>query len=240
MNNSRNIPWLRIFVEGTAVVLSILLAFAIDAWWSERLDRISERQELLRLQSEFEENRDHNPSSTGTAQSKAKTATLQIYELLIGAADNDIDYIEVPDLLLADMLAAPTLDLLTPVLDSLIRSGRIEIIQNSEILTEIATWQRMVQNNSEVEQRARKFVDEHLLAAVMDAGSVSHILLNQYGPAQVAALDPNGLTSLSVDERLIELVAFRYFLTGRSIVTRERIGRASERVLAAIADSLDN
>ena len=31
---TRQIPWLRVFVEGVVIVASILLAFGIDAWTS--------------------------------------------------------------------------------------------------------------------------------------------------------------------------------------------------------------
>ena len=33
---SRQIPWLRVFVEGVVIVGSILLALAGDTWWGER------------------------------------------------------------------------------------------------------------------------------------------------------------------------------------------------------------
>jgi hypothetical protein len=36
MADSRIIPWTTIAVEAVAIVLSILLAFAIDAWWTEK------------------------------------------------------------------------------------------------------------------------------------------------------------------------------------------------------------
>jgi len=32
---TRQIPWLRVFVEGVVIVVSILLAFGIEAWWHE-------------------------------------------------------------------------------------------------------------------------------------------------------------------------------------------------------------
>jgi hypothetical protein len=35
-NTGTTIPWPRIAVEGIAIVASILLAFAIDAWWNDR------------------------------------------------------------------------------------------------------------------------------------------------------------------------------------------------------------
>ena len=34
---TRQIPWLRVFVEGVVSVGSILLAFGIDAWWEGML-----------------------------------------------------------------------------------------------------------------------------------------------------------------------------------------------------------
>ena len=33
---NRQVPWLRVFVEGVVIVLSILLAFGIEAWWADR------------------------------------------------------------------------------------------------------------------------------------------------------------------------------------------------------------
>lgn len=55
---TRTIPWPRIVAEGAAICVSILLAFAIDAWWDQRQDRVEEAQALLSLQDEFEVNRD--------------------------------------------------------------------------------------------------------------------------------------------------------------------------------------
>jgi hypothetical protein len=58
MKNTQDIPWIRIVAEATAIRVSILLAFAIDAWWAERLERIAEREELSRLYDEFASNRE--------------------------------------------------------------------------------------------------------------------------------------------------------------------------------------
>ncbi len=40
---SRQVPWLRVLVEGVVIVGSILLAFGIDAWWKGREERRAER-----------------------------------------------------------------------------------------------------------------------------------------------------------------------------------------------------
>ncbi|MDA0707065.1 MAG: hypothetical protein O2805_10720 [Proteobacteria bacterium] len=47
----------RLAIESVAIVASILLAFAIDAWWDERQERIAEAEIVLGLKLEFEENR---------------------------------------------------------------------------------------------------------------------------------------------------------------------------------------
>ena len=43
---SRQIPWARVLVEGAVIVVSILMAFGIDAWWTETQER-AEEQVLL-------------------------------------------------------------------------------------------------------------------------------------------------------------------------------------------------
>lgn len=51
MTNAQKVPWKRISIEAAAIVGSILLAFAIDAWWQER----GEREDLLQYLSAFEQ-----------------------------------------------------------------------------------------------------------------------------------------------------------------------------------------
>jgi len=51
MTDAQQVPWKRISIEAAAIVGSILLAFAIDAWWQER----SEQEDLLQHLSAFEQ-----------------------------------------------------------------------------------------------------------------------------------------------------------------------------------------
>jgi hypothetical protein len=51
------IPWKRISVEAGAIVASILLAFAIDAWWLERQERGFEQETMAALLDEFLDHR---------------------------------------------------------------------------------------------------------------------------------------------------------------------------------------
>ena len=53
MTETKTVPWKRLSIEAAAIVASILLAFAIDAWWEERALRIEEQQVLQGLREEF-------------------------------------------------------------------------------------------------------------------------------------------------------------------------------------------
>ena len=57
MHTVQKIQWKRLAVEATAIIISILLAFAIDAWWQDRGDRETEQLLLKRLRSDFVEMR---------------------------------------------------------------------------------------------------------------------------------------------------------------------------------------
>ena len=47
--------WSRILAEGSAIVVSILLAFAIQAWWEGRQSRALEQDTLDQLAANFED-----------------------------------------------------------------------------------------------------------------------------------------------------------------------------------------
>jgi len=52
---TRSIPWPRILAEGVAIVVSILLAFGIQAWWQGVQDRLVEEAHLGALQADLTE-----------------------------------------------------------------------------------------------------------------------------------------------------------------------------------------
>lgn len=53
MTEPRRIPWESIAVEAAAIVVSILLAFAIDAWWTEKKESEVEHVALQALRADF-------------------------------------------------------------------------------------------------------------------------------------------------------------------------------------------
>ena len=63
---TKQIPWLRVSVEGVVIVLSILLAFGIDAWWDGVQERTAEQSVLRGLVIDFEANLEALKSTIAT------------------------------------------------------------------------------------------------------------------------------------------------------------------------------
>jgi hypothetical protein len=75
---ARSIPWPRILAEGFAIVVSILLAFGIQAWWEGVEQGERERSYLISLRENFEETLARVPD-----QEQQRSIALHAVEALI-------------------------------------------------------------------------------------------------------------------------------------------------------------
>jgi len=139
MNAGNNIPWSRIAVEGIAIVASILLAFAIDAWWDDRqrdeseqivlqtlLDDLRVKQVLLADMNEFCE------AINGSAETLLRAASNTEQKLSEDSIDRLIsDTWWVSNDALWD--SAP--------LSQLVAGGNLSLISNVELVQELAALQ---------------------------------------------------------------------------------------------------
>ncbi len=137
MINAQEIPWKRITVEGAAIVASILLAFAIDAWWSEVQERDFENETLVSLLEEFKGHR-----AELNVQRKGHGMMLTAFDGLISYAktgvyssdefslDRSMYFLRIP----------LTTDFGSGVREALISSGQLGVISNKELRYEVAEW----------------------------------------------------------------------------------------------------
>ena len=150
-NVTRNIPWARLGFESVLIVVSILVAFAIDSWWSDRQDS-TEGQELLRqLEGEFEANV-AQLSEKCALHAEARAAGLRFLAITGPQADvRDLDIDVIRDDLLS-ILYNYTFDPHTGVLSSIIHSGKLDLIEPEELRVELASWPARYEDLSEDEQ----------------------------------------------------------------------------------------
>lgn len=239
MTDNQSIPWKRLCIEATAIVASILLAFAIDAWWAERLDRIAEREELLRLYDEFELNRERIDFwvKEGGLVHRERQSALRVSDVLDAASKNGLEKAMIHDADIASLLQTPTFEADTPVFESLVRSGRMEIIENREIVYAISTWERTLRGASEQEQRGVRFVYDHLLPALSNNG-IRHIILNQRVSAALS-IDPEAVTEIRVDPLIVNLSAQRFVQVQQIHGALTGVRDSADQAMTAISDFID-
>lgn len=139
MNTDRTIPWLRISVEGVAIVASILLAFAIDAWWD---DRQRDESEQVVLQTLLDDLRVKQVLLAD--MSKFSEAIIESAETLLRAASNTEQMLSEDSI---DRLIGDTWwvnnDALwdSAPMSQLVVGGNLSLITNAELVQELAALQ---------------------------------------------------------------------------------------------------
>jgi hypothetical protein len=133
MPNSKTIPWSRISVEAVAIVISILLAFSIDAWWDGRKDQLEEREILFGLEIEFVDLRERldrwaQYNRTG-AEFIEQYLSDSVSEMDLKGIESTFYYAAIVNVL--DQGGA---------IEALLASGRLEKITDREIRARLAKW----------------------------------------------------------------------------------------------------
>ena len=237
MTANENTAWKRLSVEAAAIVGSILLAFAIDAWWAERMDRVAEREELLRLYDEFSLNRERLDAwigEEGLVYRERKSA-IRVSDAVDAALKNGSQTVLVHDVDVAAMLQTPTFEANSPVFESLVRSGRMEIIENRAVVNAISTWERELRGASDIEQRGVRFVYDHLVPALSN-NNIRHILLNQF---VINSIDQSAVTEIRVNVLIVNLSVQRFSQLDQIHRTLTRVRDSADQAMAAISEFLN-
>ena len=148
MNQAQNIPWKRISIEAAAIVASILLAFAIDAWWDDRHERIEELRILDTLRAEFLSNVESIPTYIERHQISADS-TQALLDMMKAAEPGST--VSFPAARLARVLGHSTTNPHSGALDAILQSGELRYINNPAIREKLAAWPRLVVDATENE-----------------------------------------------------------------------------------------
>ena len=133
MPESQAIPWKRLSAEGAAIVVSILLAFWIDAWWDARNDLAEEREILVGLEVEFVDLR-----ARLDQWSKFNRVGMAVIEEYLSDSVTEMDP-ESIEWVFAYAYLVNVLDQ-GGALDALLASGRLERISDRDLRARLAKW----------------------------------------------------------------------------------------------------
>lgn len=155
MTEHQSIAWSRILIEGSAIVASILLAFAIDAWWEDRQQRKSDITHLHGVLEEFES---HKALLAEAIKSHGITVDLgyELFSLLSSAqtATEKSRTAEVIDLLFNFYrINAPFGSLQTAM-----SSGAIARMTDVELASDIASWPTTIDDLLEEEDNTSEVI----------------------------------------------------------------------------------
>jgi len=126
MANTNNIQWKRLSAEGAAIVVSILLAFSIEAWWEDYQDRSEEQGILLSLKSEFEQNLAFIEREISYRNAVIQSI-LKIFDASVGQSSIQP---EVLDELIGDVTWWQNIPYSRGAIDGVLQSGSLSLIEN--------------------------------------------------------------------------------------------------------------
>ncbi|MEM9300879.1 MAG: hypothetical protein AAGE01_02140 [Pseudomonadota bacterium] len=227
----RPIPWRRLLVEGGTIVVSILLAFAIDAGWEARNERQEERDLLASLTADFRMNRE--AAAATRARHVENFDRFVRFQRLSSAELARLDEVQVAAIYRS--FAAPwTFDPLRGTLDTLISSGKFGLIRDSELQRALIAFLNL---RADSEEDARYMSNA---AEIAWNGYVAH-----GGPwrragvdvdAPLPVLDAATLRAIREDPQLMGLLRLHLQSAERYVGELEVQIEAIERVLLLLGD----
>lgn len=161
--------------EGILIVVSILIAFAIDAWWEDRQHRAEEIRILKALRAEFQENADRLPRYIEIRELDAALAELlvqEIQEVGVGAK-----ILVTPEQLMAFTVHG-SFDAIRGAFDAMLQSGDLRYIQNQELRERLVRWPTLIADAVENDYFLRTIASPRAfgyLAKRVDLGLVDQI-----------------------------------------------------------------
>jgi hypothetical protein len=172
MNETNKIAWKRLTVEAAAIVGSILLAFAIDAWWDERNEAKLERRLLTALLVEFEQNSELLRRAR-TQYEQHYMESLRILEYLHEGASS-FDHAEL-EKLFRGLLVGETFHLESGAHDGLLGSGELSLVRDEELRNRLAAWPSYVKEWSEEQEAVFSYANTELRPYLADSVRIRDI-----------------------------------------------------------------
>jgi len=239
MENIRLIPWRRTIVESVAIILSILLAFAIDASWDKMKERNQETAFLVSLLNDFKETRSRIDESI-----IAHKRFIDLAGQLLSFHGDDRRNIE-PEAL-EEMLSAvffnwESLYLPSGSRDALFASGDIEIIDNEELREMLAAWPSVVDDANEDDILIANDVMNNLAPYLQSKIRTRNVV--RVSNSDAADLIPR-IESVNYDavwnDPLFEnLITFRIVNESYAVDENDRLSEAVDEMIRVIEKELD-
>lgn len=227
--NAKGIPKLRIVAEGAVIVVSILLAFGIDAWWDGRIERRQEREVLTAIEADFRDHLDVLASAREHNEERVAGA-----RLLLGATGPDASSIPGEERqAFADFDSYRPVRLRGGALEALVGADGIGIVRSLELRAALSEWTqakvRLAERNLYLERQANALSDYLRTRVPVGRDAIDA------GPSRFGG----GLEDLVRDMEFENLVAYRGGASELILEDIEVLEEIAERVLSLVTEQDD-
>jgi hypothetical protein len=175
VKNEQNIEWAKYAVEASVIVGSILLAFAIDAWWEERSERRLEKELLVNMLDGIRA----TDAGILAAYERMETDNENLRSLL-NATDDELSSMPRESLgpMTAALVRANTFDA-----SAMLRTTDIRMIRDSRVRDSLNEWLSTATELSQYNQQAESLSSKALLA------TARHRVIRQFHMNGIESLD---------------------------------------------------
>jgi hypothetical protein len=199
---NRQVPWLRVFVEGVVIVGSILMAFGLQAWWDGRVARARERDQLQALRIEFHEDLSTLDGLLESVQRHGRNVDALVALL----RESGTGQVTIPDSLLGSVVTWRTSDISTSAFDAIVASGNLDQISDPELLRGLATYPAYLLDLREDEEIGKVYVEYTLGPFLAEQGLASVAYASRRGnPGPMVS----GETNATVTPMFAQMLAAR-------------------------------
>ena len=226
-------------LEMVVIVGSILLAFALDAWWDTSRARTQETATLQSLHEDFVNAR----SSADFFLGLEGRMTVAVATLLDAARQGRAEgrsFVPVPDSLLALALVPPTFDPHIATLDAALGSNGVLMIRDPDLSRALSAWPGNLTEATEEQEASRVFVLDHFdptLRRGMDIAPPMAMMDEAVNGGMTPA-QKEGVSLLPTDFETVGVLARRHQLLVHGIYELASVRDEIERILELIERSL--
>ncbi len=238
MSESNKIAWQRLAIEAPVIIVSILLAFAIDAWWEERADRQAETVLLQRLQADFKE-LDASLAIVEEEHQWAATYCEYFMGLPLGSTLEENKDIDTGVFLV--FMASRTFNPGSGAIASFHSNEGGRLIQNQALADKILAWSGLLEELQEEEANLQKGVAERWSPFIASRVALGPYLnrVNLYNNIPESILKPEVRQPLIVDEAFMNHVLDRYKWQQIALRDIKPVRSAVEEILQLIEAELN-
>ena len=227
MTKASQIPWAKVAIEAAAIVGSILLAFAIDAWWEDSQSEQQEAQILEALLEDLVTKRDRLESQR-TRISKIRASANSL--LQASAEGNDsLDSRSIDNLIGDICVINQPASWSFPLLRSIVEGGQLVVISNIELRTMLVDWHESFALVQAAVARDLAFYDVHLIPFLNANVSMPQILnASRQKPGSSYKFDQEFSLKVRTDHTdLLTSKEFQGLVSRRSILLNDILLRIS-------------